>query len=121
MKSWKVIAPIPAIVMLVLTFFSSGALKIEDSVVQSIIIAVAVAAMAMVAYIHFECRRMLLYIALGMALSIGGSYVALNILWEPYPQIAMVLLPLAVLVGAICSFLGAVEAIRMLKNVYGAE
>ena len=65
-------------------------------------------------------KRVLLYIALGMASSIVGSYVALSILWESYPQIAMALLSLVVLLGAVCSVVGAVEAIKMLKNVYGA-
>lgn len=65
-------------------------------------------------------KRVLLYIALGMASSIGGSYLALFVLWKPYPEIAMALLPLVVLLGAVCSVVGAVEAIKMLKNVYGA-
>lgn len=65
-------------------------------------------------------KRVLLYIALGMASSIVGSYVTLSILWESYPQIAMVLLSLVVLLGAVCSVVGAVEAIKILKNIYGA-
>jgi hypothetical protein len=68
-----------------------------------------------------QFKRVLLYIALGMASSIVGSYVVLSILWEPYPQIAMVLLPLVVLLGAVCSVVGAVEAIKLFMNVFGAR
>ena len=120
MKEWKIIAPIPAIVVLAITLFFPGLLKIENPVIQSISVAIAVAVMVMVAFSLLEFRRVLLYVALGMASSIVGSYVALSILWEPYPQIAMVLLPLVVLLGAACAVLSVVEVIKMLKNVYGA-
>lgn len=68
-----------------------------------------------------QFKRVLLYIALGMASSIVGSYVALSILWESYPQIAMVLLSLVVLLGAVCSVVGAVEAIKLFMNVFGVR
>jgi hypothetical protein len=68
-----------------------------------------------------QFKRVLLYIALGMASSIGGSHLALFVLWKPYPRIAMVLLPLVVLLGAVCSVVGAVEAIKLFMNVYGAR
>ena len=73
-------------------------------------------ALVIATYLLFEFKRILLYLALGIVFSIG-KYVVVFILWEPYPQIAMVMLPL-VLLSAIALFgLAAFEAFKIFKNL----
>jgi hypothetical protein len=115
MKNWKFIAWIPAILFFGATLFFPSLFRIENSALQSISVVIALILLVITVYFLWEFKRLHLYLALGMVFSIS-QHVVVSILWQPYPQISMVMLPIVVLLAIVFWGLTAFEAFKILKN-----
>lgn len=95
--------------------FFSSLFKIENSLIQSLSVATAIIAFVVISYFVFEFKAVLLYLALGTVFSIS-QYVVVFVLWEPYAQISMVMLPIVLLLAIVFWGLTAFEALKIFKN-----
>jgi hypothetical protein len=62
-----------------------------------------------------ELKRVFLYMALGTIFSMSGHLIVF-VLWEPYPQISMVLFPISVLAAAVFGCMAAFEVFKYFKE-----
>jgi len=117
MKNWKFIAWIPAILFFGTALFFPSLFRIENSAIQSLIIVIGLVIYMVAAYFLIELRRVLLCLALAVVFTIS-RYVVVFILWEPYPQISMVMLPIVLLLAIVFWGLTVFEAFKILKKYW---
>ena len=115
MKNWKYILWIPAVLSFGTALLFPSIFKIENSAVQSLMVVIGLVLLVVSAYVLVELRRVLLYLALAVVFTVS-RYVVVFDLWEPYPKIAMVMLPIVVLLAIAFWGLTAFEGFKILKK-----
>ena len=115
MKTWKIIAFVPAIVCLGIVIFYPNILKFKSSKIDTVLPIIGLVVFITISYFIFKSKKIFLYIILGFIFTLISYGIVFHHWLQSYPIISITLITIFLLI--IIIFLGF-ATYKMIKDLF---